>query len=156
MFRRTQSGFLGLQIPRQWALGFLPNQLGCFGVTNPRPWDLGFRQTYQVFWGYISPANGPLGSTKHNRGVLGLQTHRQWPSVLPNTIRVFLGLQTHRQWALRFRGKQSRCFGVTNTSPMGHQDPPNTTGLFWIYKSPANGPSGSANAIGLFPIRNVS
>ncbi|QQP53388.1 Hypothetical protein FKW44_005857 [Caligus rogercresseyi] len=27
---------------------------------------------------------------------------------------------------------------------MGHRVPPNTIGLFWGYKSPANGPSGSA------------
>ncbi|QQP53720.1 Hypothetical protein FKW44_006287 [Caligus rogercresseyi] len=36
-------GFLGLQIPRQWAIGFPPNTIG-------------------LFWGYKSPANGPSGS----------------------------------------------------------------------------------------------
>ncbi|QQP55971.1 Hypothetical protein FKW44_000483 [Caligus rogercresseyi] len=78
----------------------------------------------RVFWGYISPANGPLGSTKPNRGVLGLQTHHQW--------------------AFGFCRTHSGCFGVTNPPPMGLRVPPNTRGVFWGYKSTANGPSGSA------------
>ncbi|QQP49049.1 Hypothetical protein FKW44_009563 [Caligus rogercresseyi] len=77
-----------------------------------------------VFWGYKSTANGPSGSAEHNQGVLGLQTHRQW--------------------AFGFCRTHSGCFGVTNPPPMGPRVPPNTRRVFWGYKSPANGPSGSA------------
>ncbi|QQP55972.1 Hypothetical protein FKW44_000484 [Caligus rogercresseyi] len=80
--------------------------------------------TIGLFWGYKSPANGPLGSAKPNRGVLGL------------TI--------HHQWTLRFRRTQSGCFGVTNPPPMGPWVLQNLIGVFWGYKSTANGPSGSA------------
>ncbi|QQP34730.1 Hypothetical protein FKW44_022714 [Caligus rogercresseyi] len=102
----------------------LPNLIRVFWGYNPRQWALGFQQTNRgCFWVTNPP---PMGLR-----------------VPPNTLGCF-GVTNHRQWALRFRRKQSRCFGVTNTSPMGHQDLPNTTGLFWSYKSPANGPSGSA------------
>ncbi|QQP34731.1 Hypothetical protein FKW44_022715 [Caligus rogercresseyi] len=103
----------------------LPTQSRCFGVKNPPPMGPHvLPNTIGVFWGYKSPANGPLGSAKPNRDVLGF------------TI--------HHQWTLRFRRTQSGCFGVTNPLPMGPWVPQNLIGVFWGYKSTANGPSDSA------------
>ncbi|QQP56092.1 Hypothetical protein FKW44_000648 [Caligus rogercresseyi] len=51
-------GVLGLQIPRQWALGFRQTQSGCLG--------------------YISPANGPSRSAEQNYFIFGLHVPCQW------------------------------------------------------------------------------
>ncbi|QQP38093.1 Hypothetical protein FKW44_018579 [Caligus rogercresseyi] len=117
-----------------------------------------------MFWGYKPTANGPSGSAEHTRSVLALQTHRQWAlgfrrthagvlglqipcqwdsrSAKPN--RGVLGLQIPRQWALGFCQTQLLYLRVTNPLPMGPRVLPNTLGVFWGYKSPANGPLDSA------------
>ncbi|QQP39292.1 Hypothetical protein FKW44_020125 [Caligus rogercresseyi] len=122
------------------------------------PWIL--QNLIGVFWGYKPTANGPSGSAEHNRGVLGLQIHRQWALMFRRTQSGFLGLQIprqwalifcqtqsgvlglqiHRQWALMFRRTQSGVLGY-KSPPMGPWVPPNPIGVFWGYKSTANGPS---------------
>ncbi|QQP57867.1 Hypothetical protein FKW44_003004 [Caligus rogercresseyi] len=106
-------GVLGLQIHRQWALMFRRTQSGCLGVKNPPPMGPWVPPNLiGVFWGYKPTANGPSGSATPNRGVLGLLIPRQWdlwfrrtqlgcfgvtnpqpmgPRVPPNTRRVFWG-----------------------------------------------------------------
>ncbi|QQP36794.1 Hypothetical protein FKW44_021992 [Caligus rogercresseyi] len=122
-----------------------PNLIGVFwGYISPPmgPWVPS--NLIGVFWGYKSPANGPSGSAENNYYILGLQIPRQWALGFLRTHSGVLVLKIHRQWALRFRRTQSGCFGVTNPPPMGPRVPPNTIGVFWGYKSPANGTSGSA------------
>ncbi|QQP55282.1 Hypothetical protein FKW44_008422 [Caligus rogercresseyi] len=70
--------FWGYKFPANGPSGSAENNRGVLGLQIPRQWAIGSADTIGLFWGYKSPANGSLGSAKPNWGVLGLQILRQW------------------------------------------------------------------------------